>query len=206
MRSPLETRQLNWFLAWAVVFCDIGTSVYYVPGILYSHVQDATPFFVLLTTGGFILLSLKYIEISWRNPEGGGVVTITTKAFGPMWGCLGGMLIIVDYFLTTAISAVAGFQYIGSAFAVIDAHIVLLACVGVAVLAALNIIGIRESATVALVMASASFLVNLFIIIVALFTMDGAQWTVVLSKLGSGHGISHYELLVGFSSAWLAFS
>jgi hypothetical protein len=66
-------------LALAVVFCDIGRSVYYVPGILYVHVKDATPFFVLLTTGGFILLALKYIEISWRNPEGGGVVTITTK-------------------------------------------------------------------------------------------------------------------------------
>ena len=134
MGPTKDTRQLNWFLAWAVVFCDIGTSVYYVPGILYSHVKDATPFFVLLTTGGFVLLSLKYIEISWRNPEGGGVVTITTKAFGPMWGCLGGMLIIVDCFLTTAISAVAGFQYIGSAFATIDAHIVLLACTGVACL------------------------------------------------------------------------
>ena len=99
MQPTKDTRQLNWFLAWAVVFCDIGTSVYYVPGILYGHVKDATPFFVLLTTGGFILLALKYIEISWRNPEGGGVVTITTKAFGPMWGCLGGMLITVDYFL-----------------------------------------------------------------------------------------------------------
>ena len=206
MGPTKDTRQLNWFLAWAVVFCDIGTSVYYVPGILYSHVKDATPFFVLLTTGGFILLSLKYIEISWRNPEGGGVVTITTKAFGPMWGCLGGMLIIVDYFLTTAISAVSGLQYIGSAFATIDAHIVLLACTGVGVLAALNIIGIRESATVALVMAGASFLVNLFVIVIALFTMDAAQWGVVLSKLGSGQGISNYELLVGFSSAWLAFS
>jgi amino acid transporter/nucleotide-binding universal stress UspA family protein len=206
MRSPLQTRQLNWFLAWAVVFCDIGTSVYYVPGILYSHVKDATPFFVLLTTGGFILLSLKYIEISWRNPEGGGVVTITTKAFGPMWGCLGGMLIIVDYFLTTAISAVAGFQYIGSVFSSIDAHIVLLACAGVGVLAALNIIGIRESATVALVMACASFLANIFVIVMAVFAMDGAQWNTVLSKLGSGRGISNYELLVGFSSAWLAFS
>src|SRR5688500_7913502 len=84
MQPNKNTRQLNWFLAWAVVFCDIGTSVYYVPGILYGHVKDATPFFVLLTTGGFILLALKYIEISWRNPEGGGVVTITTKAFGPM--------------------------------------------------------------------------------------------------------------------------
>jgi len=206
MQPTKNTRQLNWFLTWAVVFCDIGTSVYYVPGILYGHVKDATPFFVLLTTGGFILLSLKYIEISWRNPEGGGVVTITTKAFGPMWGCLGGMLITVDYFLTTAISAVAGFQYIGSAFPVLDAHIVLLACLGVGVLAALNIIGIRESAAVALVMACASFLVNLAVIGAAILEMDGSQWQVVIGKLGTGTNISSYELLVGFSSAWLAFS
>ncbi|HEV8720121.1 MAG TPA: universal stress protein [Candidatus Binatia bacterium] len=206
MEPTKDTRQLNWLLAWAVVFCDIGTSVYYVPGILYGHVHDATPFFVLLTTGGFILLSLKYIEISWRNPEGGGVVTITTKAFGPMWGCLGGMLITVDYFLTTAISAVAGFQYIGSAFNAIDPNIVLLSCAGVGVLAGLNIIGIRESASVALVMACASFVVNLIVIGVAILTMDAIQWSTVLSKLGPAHEISSYELLIGFASAWLAFS
>ncbi|MPZ78409.1 MAG: amino acid permease [Deltaproteobacteria bacterium] len=206
MQPSKDTRQLNWFLAWAVVFCDIGTSVYYVPGILYGHVKDATPFFVLLTTGGFILLALKYIEISWRNPEGGGVVTITTKAFGPMWGCLGGMLITVDYFLTTAISAVAGFQYMGSVFPFLDAHIVILACVGVGVLAALNIVGIRESATVALVMACASFLVNLVVIGVAFIDMDASQWHAVVSKLGTGKNLSTYDLLVGFSSAWLAFS
>ncbi|MGH7826355.1 MAG: APC family permease [Candidatus Binatia bacterium] len=206
MQPTKDTRQLNWLLAWAVVFCDIGTSVYYVPGILYGYVQDATPFFVLLTTGGFILLALKYIEISWRNPEGGGVVTITTKAFGPMWGCLGGMLIIVDYFLTTAISAVAGFQYIGSIFPSLDAHVLLLSCAGIGVLAALNIIGIRESAAVALIMACASFFVNLVVIGAAFYTMDESQWQTVISKLDSGRGISTYELLVGFSSAWLAFS
>jgi amino acid transporter/nucleotide-binding universal stress UspA family protein len=206
MGPTKDTRQLTWFLAWAVVFCDIGTSVYYVPGILYGHVKDATPFFVLLTTGGFILLSLKYIEISWRNPEGGGVVTITTKAFGPMWGCLGGMLITVDYFLTTAISAVAGFQYVGSVFPTLDAHVVLLSCAGVGVLAALNIIGIRESAAVALVMACASFVVNLVVIGSAVTTMDSNQWHAVLSRMGTGHNISLYDLLVGFASAWLAFS
>jgi amino acid transporter/nucleotide-binding universal stress UspA family protein len=206
MQPTKDTRQLNWFLAWAVVFCDIGTSVYYVPGILYGHVKDATPFFILLTTGGFILLALKYIEISWRNPEGGGVVTITTKAFGPMWGCLGGMLITVDYFLTTAISSVSGFQYIGSAFPALDAHIVLLSCLGIGVLAVLNIIGIRESAAVALVMACASFVVNLVVISAALINMDAAQWHAVISKLGAGKNISSYELLVGFASAWLAFS
>jgi len=206
MEPTKDTRQLNWFLAWAVVFCDIGTSVYYVPGLLYGHVKDATPFFVLLTTGGFILLALKYIEISWRNPEGGGVVTITTKAFGPMWGCLGGMLITVDYFLTTAISSVSGFQYIGSAFPAIDAHIMLLSCIGIAVLALLNLIGIRESAGVSLVMACASFVVNMVVIAIAVVTMTAEQWSAVLSRLGTGNQISTYQLLVGFSSAWLAFS
>ena len=206
MRPTRDTRQLNWLLAWAVVFCDIGTSVYYVPGILYGHVKDATPFFVLLTTGGFVLLALKYIEIAWRNPEGGGVVTITTKAFGPMWGCLGGMLITVDYFLTTAISTVSGFQYIGSVFPFLDQHIVLLACGGVVVLAILNVIGIRESAIVALVMAISALLVDLIVIGSSLRHMSASEWTDLFRHLGTGKNLSTYDLLVGFAASWLAFS
>ena len=27
--------RLGWLLAWAVVFADIGTSIYYVPGLLF---------------------------------------------------------------------------------------------------------------------------------------------------------------------------
>src|SRR3989338_5870447 len=206
MRPTRDTRQLNWLLAWAVVFCDIGTSVYYVPGILYGHVKDATPFFVLLTTGGFVLLALKYIEIAWRNPEGGGVVTITSKAFGPMWGCLGGMLITVDYFLTTAISAVSGFKYVGSAFPALDQHIVLLACGGVMALAVLNVIGIRESAMVALVMAISALLVDLIVIGSSLRHMSASEWTDLFRHLGTGKNLSTYDLLVGFAASWLAFS
>ncbi len=63
---------------------------------------------------------------------------------------MGGMLIITSYFLTAAISAVAGFQYIGSLVPYIDAHIVILGSLGLLALAAINIVGIRESATVAL--------------------------------------------------------
>ena len=37
--------------------------VYYVPGILYGNGGDNTPFFVLLTTIGFIPLALKYSNI-----------------------------------------------------------------------------------------------------------------------------------------------
>lgn len=206
VRPTMQLRQLTWVLAWAVVFCDIGTSVYYVPGILYETVGDLAPLFVALTTVGFVLLSSKYIEIAWRNPEGGGVVTVTSKAFTPRWGCLGGMLITVDYFLTTAISAVSGFHYIGSAFSALDQHVLLLSCIGIAVLAVLNIVGIRESATVSLVMACAAFIVNLIVAGAAVVTMDSAQWDAVIRGLGTGKGLSHFDLLVGFASAWLAFS
>ena len=36
--SQPHVGQLSPLLVWAVVFCDIGTSVYYVPGILYAQV------------------------------------------------------------------------------------------------------------------------------------------------------------------------
>ncbi len=206
MEPTKDTRQLTWLLAWAVVFCDIGTSVYYVPGILYGSVADKTPFFILLTSLGFIPLAHKYIEITWRNPEGGGVVTITTKAFGPMWGCLGGMLITTSYFLTAAISTVSGFHYIASVLHFLENHIVLLACAGLVALAVLNVIGIRESAAAALLMALVAFGVDLVVIIVSLASFSPTQWSLALANLSPGRDMSFTDLLVGFAAAWLAFS
>jgi len=45
-------------LCWAVVFADIGTSVYYTPGILYGTVGRLAGFFVFLTMTVFVLLTL----------------------------------------------------------------------------------------------------------------------------------------------------
>src|SRR5436309_12524941 len=91
-------------LCWAVVFADIGSSIYYVPGILYSTVGGLAGFFVLLTMVVFVLLTLKYAEVSQRFPEGGGVVSVAAQAISSWAGALGGMLILVSYFLTAAIS------------------------------------------------------------------------------------------------------
>src|SRR5678815_90636 len=116
--AETSLRQLTPLLVWAVVFCDIGTSVYYVPGILYTDpkVGNSAPLFVLAAMVGFLFLAAKYVEICWRNPDGGGVVSIATQAFTPIMGCIGGLLISVDYFLTSAISSVSGIHYLGSMF------------------------------------------------------------------------------------------
>ena len=201
-----QLSQLSPLLVWAVVFCDIGTSVYYVPGILYQQVGNLAPLFVLLTTVGFILLSSKYVEISWRHPEGGGVVTVATKAFGPRWGCLGGMLITVDYFLTSAISSVSGIAYLGSLVPAVDTHTVMLSVGALTVLALVNVIGIRESALLALWMAAAALAVNLLVIGVTVASIGLPEWRTILQHVRPAQPVPWSVLLVGFASAWLAFS
>src|SRR5215813_518176 len=99
-------------LCWAVVFADIGTSVYYVPGILYGTVGTLAGFFVFLTMTVFVLLTLKYAEVTHRFPQGGGVVTVAAQAMNHWVGALGGMFILVDYFLTAAISCLSGMIYL----------------------------------------------------------------------------------------------
>src|SRR3977135_1679795 len=114
LRRPIKVRggSLGAFLCWAVVFADIGTSVYYVPGILYGQFGARSALFVLMTLFVFIILCVKYAEVTWRYPEGGGVVNVSSQALHPFAGLLGGLMILVDYFLTAALSALSGVLYL----------------------------------------------------------------------------------------------
>ena len=79
-----------------MVFADIGTSIYYVPGLLFRELGGTSPSpaaaFVLATGIAFIFLSLKYVDVAARYPDGGGVVSVASDAFGPFIGCIGGIL------------------------------------------------------------------------------------------------------------------
>ncbi|MCE9594605.1 MAG: APC family permease [Planctomycetes bacterium] len=191
-----------------MVFADIGTSIYYVPGILYAEpaVRDLAPFFVATALLGFVLLASKYTEICWRNPDGGGVVTIASQAFSPTWGAFGGLLICVDYFLTAAISSVSGLQYLGSVFPVLSEHVVWFAIAVLAVLALVNIIGIRESATLSLFMAVLALVVDIVVIVVVFVSATPEQWAQVRHTATLAKDIDLSTFLIGFGGAWLAFS
>src|SRR5712692_6981650 len=143
--------QLGPLLCWAVVFADIGSSVYYVPGILYGRVGSLAGFFVLLTMSVFVLLTLKYAEVSARFPEGGGVVTVAAQAMNSWVGALGGMFILVSYFLTAAISCLSAIQYFSIVLPAIGPIVLEITIVVLVLLGLLNWVGISESAKVSLV-------------------------------------------------------
>jgi amino acid transporter len=202
--------QLGFLLAWAVVFADIGTSIYYVPGLLFTELGGRTPSpaaaFVFSTGLAVILLALKYVEIAARYPDGGGVVSVATDAFGPNVGVIGGILICIGYFLTGAISAVSGFQYLAGLFPALDGWIVPGACAAIVLLGVVNYVGIRESAMLTVFLAVASFLVNLVVLAVVSFQLDAASWVLVRAQFESALTLPAWPFLVGFSSSWLAYS
>src|SRR3954468_6634017 len=136
-------------LAWAVVFADIGTSVFYVPGILYAQVGGLAPAFVLIATVAFVFVAFEHLEIAHRYPKGGGGVAAAVEAFGPRVGVVSGALMVSAYLLTITLSVVSALHYI-AALHPFPHEIPILSVVAILVLGFLNWIGIRELGRLAL--------------------------------------------------------
>jgi amino acid transporter len=198
--------QLGPLLCWAVVFADIGSSIYYVPGILYGRVGNLAGFFVLLTMSVFVLLTLKYAEVSERFPEGGGVVSVAAQAINSWVGALGGMFILVSYFLTAAISCLSAIQYLSVVLPALGPFILEVTIVVLVLLGLLNWVGISESAKVSLVGALIAFISDLAIIGIVLTHIPISEFPFLFASMFAHESLTPTSILVGFAGAFLAFS
>ena len=193
-------------LCWAVVFADIGTSVYYVPGILYGNFGTLAGFFVLLTMSVFVLLTLKYAEVTHRFPQGGGVVTVAAQAINHWVGALGGMFILVDYFLTAAISCLSGVIYFSVVVPAIGS-MALEVTIGILILLGiLNWIGISESAKVSLVGAVIAFVSDLAVLFTVFTHISFTEFLSLFPAMFVHQKITPVYLLTGFAASFLALS
>src|SRR5256712_10640675 len=170
-------------LCWAVVFADIGTSVYYTPGILYGTVGKLAGFFVFLTMSVFVLLTLKYAEVTHRFPQGGGVVTVAAQAINHWVGALGGMFILVDYFLTAAISCLAGMLYLSVVVPALIPFTLEMTIGVLLLLGLLNWIGVSESAKVSLVGALIAFLSDIAILVTVFSHISLSQFFALFPQM-----------------------
>ena len=199
-------RRLGPFLCWAVVFADIGTSVYYTPGILYSQVGVHAALFVALTLIVFVLLTVKYSEVAIRYPEGGGVVTVATRALHPFVGLVGGLLILVDYFLTASLSALSGVIYLTMIVPSVKPMVLVVTVSALVVLGLLNLIGVRASAQVTAIFATLAATGQLAVVGAVAIHLGPGGVVNSFSHLLSGPPLGPLGLLTGFSGAFLAFS
>ncbi|MBO0684005.1 MAG: APC family permease, partial [Candidatus Dormibacteraeota bacterium] len=205
-RIKVRGGPLGWFLCWAVVFADIGTSIYYVPGILHGQFGTRSSLFVLMTLIVFMLLAVKYAEVAWRYPEGGGVVNVTSRALHPFAGLLGGCFIIVDYYLTIALSALSGVYYLSVVVPGMYQVVLPVTIAALVVLALLNLAGIKESASVSATMALLAAGGQVLLVLATAVYLGPGGIARSVETVGHGPPLTPVLLLTGYGAAFLAFS
>ncbi len=154
----------------------------------------------------FLLLTLKYAEVSVRFPEGGGVVTVAAHGLNPWAGAVGGMFILVDYFLTSAISSLSGLQYFQTVIPGIAPYVLSITIVVVILLGVLNWYGIKESAIFSATIAVVAFISDIAIICFVFLRVPPQTIGLVFRDMFSGHHLGLPIILTGFAGAFLAFS
>jgi amino acid transporter len=101
---------------------------------------------------GAVGLLILVVVASYRQnvhayPSGGGDYEVATTNLGPKVGLTVASALMVDYTLTVAVSVSAGVANLASAFPVLNSHVAIISVVIVAVIAVMNLRGVRESGT-----------------------------------------------------------
>jgi amino acid transporter len=119
----------------------------------------------LVITGMLVLLVISYTQVITAHPDGGGAYAVSKANLGRWPAMLAAASLVVDYVLTVAVSLAAGAASLGSVFPSLAHHLLLVALIMLALLTAVNMFGVSESANL-LVLPFAVFLVSIFAVII----------------------------------------
>src|SRR5438270_10767600 len=139
----------------ATAYGNVGSSIYYALGLVAAHALGLTPLVFLFAGGLFVLTAKTYAEGAAMFPEAGGSSSFARHAFNDIVSFFAGWALSLDYIITIAISAFFVPHYLGAFFPGLTRNPgdIIGGLVTIALLAALNIRGLGESAKLNLFLA-----------------------------------------------------
>src|SRR5215831_16262406 len=133
----------------ATAYGNVGSSIYYALGLVASYALGLTPIVFLITGGIFYLTAATYAEATAMFPEAGGSSSFARHAFNEFWSFFAGWAQMLNYTITVAISAFFVPHYLGGVLGVSALRHspgdIMFGIVVVAMLSAINIVGVKES-------------------------------------------------------------
>ncbi len=139
-------------IALPVFASDALSSVAYAPEEIFLVLSIAglsayafSPWIGLAVAAVLVIVVASYRQNVRAYPSGGGDYEIATKNLGATAGLTVGSALMVDYVLTVAVSLSSAAANIGSAVPFVAQHKVLFAIAAIAILAAVNLRGLREA-------------------------------------------------------------
>lgn len=105
-------RNVDWPRAAAILYGDWGTSKAYVVGLAFAVAGYGSFWLIAAMSVLTALVGINYMVICRHYPDGGGVYA-SVRHRSEILSIVGAFLLVADYLVTAAISALSAFQYLG---------------------------------------------------------------------------------------------
>jgi basic amino acid/polyamine antiporter, APA family len=190
----------------ATAYGNVGSSIYYALGLVALHALGLTPVVFMAAGCLFALTAKTYAEGASMFPEAGGSSSFARHAFNELASFFAGWALTLDYIITIAISAFFVPHYLGAFFPGLrhNPGDIIGGIVVVAVLAALNIRGLKESAKLNLLLAVVDLATQVLLVIVGAVLVLNPSLLVNQVHLGTAPSWS--QLIFALSVAMVAYT
>ena len=144
--TTTRPRNVDWKRAAAILYGDWGTSKAYVIGLAFAVAGYSSPWLIVSMCLLTALVGFNYMTICRHYPNGGGVYA-SVRHRSEIISIVGAFLLVADYIVTAAVSALSAFLYLGVP------HPEYFAAVSILIVGALNYFGPKHTGGAAVVIA-----------------------------------------------------
>jgi len=155
----------------ATAYGNVGSSIYYALGLVAGLALGLTPVVFVITGIFFFCTAATYAEATAMYPEAGGSSSFARHAFNEFVSFFAAWAQMLNYVITVAISAFFVPHYIGGLFWDPLRHApgdVIFGAIVIALLSLVNVVGIKESAGLNIVLAVIDFFTQVVLVAVGL--------------------------------------
>jgi basic amino acid/polyamine antiporter, APA family len=190
----------------ATAYGNVGSSIYYALGLVALHALGLTPVVFMLAGALFALTAKTYAEGASMYPEAGGSSSFARHAFNELASFVAGWALTLDYIITVAISAFFVPHYLGAFFPALrhPPGDVIGGIAVIAVLAAVNIRGLGESAKLNVFLAVADLATQVLLVLVGVVLI--LDPSLLVHQVHLGVAPTYSEVIFALSLAMVAYT
>ena len=155
----------------STAYGNVGSSIYYALGLVTVFALGMTPLVFLISGLIFMATAATYTEATTMYPEAGGSSSFARRAFNEFWSFFAAWAQMLNYIITVAISAFFVPHYLAVFWRPLhhSPGDIIGGIVVVAILAALNVVGVKEAAGLNIFLALTDFATQVVLVIIGGF-------------------------------------
>ena len=190
----------------STAYGNVGSSIYYALGVVAAAALGLTPLVFVITGVLFIATAWSYSEATAAMPEAGGASSFTRRAFNEFASFGIGWAQMLTYTATIAISALFVPQYLSVFWPILrdPPYSVIGGALTIIVLVVINIVGIKEAASLNVVLALLDLGTQVLIMIIALVLL--LEPNILLSQIQWGIAPTWGQFLYGLAIGTVAYT